>query len=154
MDWNKLKKEYIAGGVSYRELASKYNAPFGTLRKVAARDHWRDLRDKARAEADTIIVNEVSNAMSANASKVSEVADKLLTKLSDSIDKISVLDSQSIKHYTSALKDLKDIKGIKSDADMREQEARIDNLRRQAEKGEESKDVTVVIAPEAEGYSE
>ena len=44
------------------------------------------------------------------------------------------MDSQTIKHFTSALKDLRDIKGVKSDADMREQEARIANLRKQAEK--------------------
>ena len=34
---------------------------------------------------------------------------------------------------------------IRSDADMREQEARIENLRRQAQKNDAGDDVTVVI---------
>ena len=58
------------------------------------------------------------------------------------------------KHLcTSALKDLKEIKGFKTDADMREQEARIRNLERQAEADDASKDIEVHIGSEAEEYS-
>jgi hypothetical protein len=46
------------------------------------------------------------------------------------LDDFEMLDTQGIKHLTSSLKDIKDIKGIKSDIDLREQEARIDKLRK------------------------
>ena len=46
---------------------------------------------------------------------------------------IEVLDSQSIKHFTSALKDIRDIKVIKSPMDLKEQEARIAKLQKEAE---------------------
>jgi hypothetical protein len=58
-----------------------------------------------------------------------------------------------MKHLTSALKDLKEIKGYKSAADMREQDARIRNLEKQAEANNESKDIEVTIASDAEEYS-
>lgn len=130
MDWQKIKTEYVAGGTSYRKLAAKYDVPFSTLKRVAAKEKWPQLRERARAKADTKVVD----AAAQNAAKVFEVANKLLDKLSQTIDDLTALDGQTIKHFTSALKDLRDIKGVKSDADMREQEARIANLRKQAEK--------------------
>lgn len=60
MDWKKIKAEYIKGGTSYRKLAEKYNAPFGTLRKVAAKEGWRELRDKTRLKTDTRLTDAVS----------------------------------------------------------------------------------------------
>ena len=65
--------------------------------------------------------------------KISDVADMLLDKISNTLAIMDVVDSQSIKHFTSALKDIKDIKGIKSDIDLKEQEARIAKLQKEAE---------------------
>ncbi len=79
------------------------------------------------------------------------MADKLLAKIGEVIDIVST--TQDIRHLTSALKDIKDIKGFKSSADIREQEARIRNLEKQAEKQDESNDVTVTIGSDAEEYS-
>lgn len=133
MDWSKLKREYIAGGTSYRKLAEKYGVSFSTLRKVAAKEGWTELRDKARAKADTKIINTVSSKEARKANKIIDVADRLLNKIITTIDAMDVIDSQSIKHFTSALKDLKDIKGFKTAADMREQEARIAKLEKECQ---------------------
>jgi predicted xylose isomerase-like sugar epimerase len=46
------------------------------------------------------------------------------------------MDTQGMKHISGVLKDVKEIYMVKSDADMREQEARIKNLQKQAEKDE------------------
>lgn len=141
MDWKRIKAEYIAGGTSYRKLAEKYGVPFGTLRKVAAKEKWTDLRSKAEAKADTKLVDTVSEKEADRAAKIINVADKLLDKISEVID--TVKDTQGIKHISSALKDIKDIKGFKTDADMREQEARIAKLQKEAEKTDDS-DVTEI----------
>lgn len=117
MDWKKLKKEYIAGGTSYRKLADKYGVSFSTLRKTAAKENWRELRDKARAKSDIKIVEAISDNDARKVLSVIDAADTLLSKLIDTVEALDVIDSQSLKHYTSALKDLRDIKGVKSDAD-------------------------------------
>lgn len=59
------------------------------------------------------------------------------------------LTTQSVKHLTSALKDIKDVKGIKSEIDLKEQEARIDKLRKEinSDKVDESKPCGVVMMP-------
>ena len=141
MDWKRIKAEYIAGGTSYRKLAEKYKVSQSTLRKVAAKEQWTDLRNKARTKAGLKIADVVSEKEAAKADKIIDVADKLLNKIADVIDLIS--DTQGLKHISSALKDIKDIKGFKSAADMREQEARIKNLEKQAQ--EEDKDTTVIV---------
>ena len=115
MDWKKIKAEYIAGGTSYRKLAKKYNVSFSTLRKVAAKEQWTELRNKAGAKRDTKIIDSVSDKEAKKAVDIVDVADKLLSKISELMDSVP-LDTQSMKHLTSALKDLKDIKGYKTKA--------------------------------------
>jgi hypothetical protein len=148
VDWKVIKAEYIAGGTSYRKLADKYNVPFGTLRRIAKQEKWTQKRTQVEHKVDTNIIETVSEMETEKAVNIIDVADKLLGKISELMDAIP-LDTQSMKHLTSALKDLKDIKGFKSDADMREQEARIRNLEKQAEKDEnDSEDITVTFATE------
>jgi C4-type Zn-finger protein len=56
------------------------------------------------------------------------------------------INTQSMKNLSGVLKDIKEILMVRSDADMREQEARIAKLKKEAEKEEHgSGDVTVVI---------
>ena len=147
MDWKRIKAEYIAGGTSYRKLAEKHNVSFSTLRKVAAKEKWTDLRNKAGAKTDTKIVDSVSDKNAKKAIKIDKVADKLLNKISTMID--TVHDTQGIKHISSALKDIKDIKGYKSAIDLEEQKARIKNLEKQAQDSnqDDGKPKGVILLP-------
>ena len=152
MDWKRIKAEYIAGGISYRKLADKYGVSFNTLKTRAKEEQWYQLRQQKDYRTTTKIVESLSDKDAEKAVDIIDVADKLLGKISELMDAIP-LDTQSMKHLTSALKDLKEIKGFKSDADMREQEARIRNLERQVEADNTSKDIVVEIGSEAEEYS-
>lgn len=155
IDYSKLKREYLRGNISYRELAKKYGVPFGTLRKVAAKEQWTQLRTQARTKADTKIIDAISEKEAQQAVDIIDVADKLLGKISEIMDEI-VLDTQSMKQLTSALKDLKDIKGIKTEADMREQEARIAKLRADAEKDDANtnKEIKITFDGDVDEYSQ
>lgn len=145
-DWKRIKAEYVAGGTSYRKLAEKYKVSFGTLRKVAAKEKWTDLRNKAEAKEDTKLVDSIGEKNAIRASKIIDVADKLLDKISKTVDAMDVIDSQSLKHFTSALKDLKEIKGFKSDLDLKEQEARIAKLEKEATATEDTtKEISITI---------
>ena len=136
VDWKRIKAEYIAGGTSYRQLAEKYKVKLSALRSVAEREKWVELKAQAQHKTDTKIVDAVSDQNAETATNINKVADKLLNKISTLID--TVHDTQGIKHISSALKDIKEIKGVKSSADMREQEARIAKLQKEAEKTDDS----------------
>jgi transposase len=146
-DWKKIKAEYIAGGTSYRKLAKKYDVSLTTLQRYATKEKWTDLRQQAEAKADTKIVNLVSEKQADRASKIIDVADMLLDKITV-LAMFESIDTQGLKHLTSALKDLKEIKGFKSDADMREQEARIAKLVKEAEKDDADTNQEVVVTIE------
>lgn len=94
MDWKRIKAEYIAGGTSYRKLAEKYNVSFSTLRKVAAKEQWTELRNKAGAKRDTKIVDSVSKQEAQKAvdklARVSDLTDKLLDKLEQAIEELDI----------------------------------------------------------------
>lgn len=89
----------------------------------------------------------------------SERPDKPTKEVIDEIEEIvqtaTIVDRSGLKAITSALRDLKEIQMIKSELDRREQEARIDNLRKQAQKDEEqSKVIEVVFAAGPEEWNE
>ena len=120
MDWKKIKAEYIAGGISYRKLAVKYGVSFSTLRNIAIREKWTDLREQASNKAVTKLVESIGERNGTYTVSVNDVADRLLDKITEMIEQ-ECLNTQSIRQLTSALKDIKDIKdikGIKSDSDV------------------------------------
>ena len=134
MDWNKLKAEYISGGTSYRKLAEKYGVSRSKLQAIATREKWVDLQSQAKAKTESKIVDSISDQEAKKAIDIIDVADKLLEKIGTLADMVG--DADSIKKLTSAIKDLKDIKGIKSEADIREQEARIAKLQKETQEEE------------------
>ena len=152
MDWNQIKAEYIAGGTSYRKLAEKYKVSFNTLKDIAVQEKWYGLKNKAHNDATTKMVNSVAKDIAKKSVKINDVADKLLDKISELLDEFD-LDTQSIKHLTSSLKDIKDIKGLKSDIDLREQEARINKLRKDAEEEQQDKTIKVTFNDELDKYN-
>ena len=67
----------------------------------------------------------------------------------------SIVDRQGLKQIASALKDIKEVKMLRSELDRQEQEARIANLRRQVDKDEEdSSMIEVVFAAGPEEWNE
>ena len=154
MDWKRIKAEYIAGGTSYRKLAEKYGVSFNTLKRRAKEEQWYELRGQKEHKTTTKIVESLSDKDAEKAVDIIDVADKLLGKLSELMETM-VVDTQSFKQLTSALKDLKEIKGYKSDADMREQEARINKLRKEAEREDDTtNEIEIVFKAGEEAWNE
>ena len=57
----------------------------------------------------------------------------------------SIVDRQGLKQIASALRDIKEVKMLRSELDKQEQEARIANLRRQVDKDENDSSVIEVV---------
>ena len=164
VDWNKIKAEYIAGGTSYRKLAEKYGASESTLKKKAAKEHWSELRSQAGTKTELKIVDSVSDknaedAVSA-ASLISEAAMNFLKQIAaESIrlarGEIEAEYRTKYSEYALALARFKDVLDIKSEKDIEEQQARIDNLRKQAQKDDTNNDKKIEIEYNGmEDYSE
>lgn len=146
MDWKRIKAEYIAGGTSYRKLAEKYNVSQSTLRKVAAKEQWTELRNNVRTKADAKSVEILSEKSAKIDDKYFRLVDKLFDRAEEVIDNTTVWQPTSLKEMATTMRYLKECKGVKSDADMREQEARIAKLRKEAEREDDTvNEIEVVL---------
>lgn len=151
MDWNKLKAEYIAGGISYRKLAEKHGVSFNTLKDIAVGEKWTELRQQAHNDATTKIIESVVEENTKHTASIYDAADKLLAKIIDMSGQEG-LTTQSVRHLTSALKDIKDIKGVKSDIDLKEQNARINKLIKEAEDEKKDTNINITFGDEVKKY--
>ncbi len=147
-DWNEIKKEYISTKTSYRKLVDKYGVSLTTLQRIASKENWLGLRQQAETKTETKLLNSIAIEKAQVKCNIERVANKLIGKLETSIDALKVIDGGTIKSYTSALKDLKEITNIKSEIDLKEQEARIAKLEKDVGKGDiESSEIGVVLIP-------
>lgn len=155
-DWQSIKTEYITTETSYRKLAQKYGVSYNAIGNRSRDENWQELRDQHMTKTMTKTMNAIASQQASRAARLQTVADKLLAKVERLVDEGEELlaDTATMRDIARVLKDLKDIQMIKSDADMREQEARIDKLRKEAAVEKENNEVKVTIVGELEEYSE
>lgn len=144
VDWKAIKAEYIAGGIGYRKLAEKHGVSFSTLSQMAMREKWTDLRKKANDKTDTVLAETIGKRNAKKSAKIDMLVDMLLDKLVERMDDLLV-EGKDAKSIASALKDLRDLKGIKDKLDVKEQKARIRKLEREAEADDASDDTTITV---------
>lgn len=153
MDWKRIKAEYIAGGTSYRKLCTKYGVPRTNLERKAKEEKWAELRRQAEGRAEAKIVDAISRQNAKVDDTYFRIVDKLMKKAEELVDNTPIWQPTNLKEMATTMKYLKECKGVKSDADIREQEARIKKLEKEIEAEAKDNGVTIVIAPDVEEYS-
>jgi hypothetical protein len=143
VEWSKIKAEYLAGGTSYRKLAKKYGVPFSNLKNIAIKEQWTQLREQTKNRTDTKLVENIGRQNAKIDDTYFRIVDKLMKKAEELVDNTPIWQPTNLKDMATTMKYLKECKGVKSEADIREQEARIRNLEKQAES--EVKDTTVIV---------
>ena len=144
-DWQAIKTEYITTDTSYRKLAQKYGVNVTTIAKRASDEEWVEQRKQYATKKQAKTLERISQQEANRAAKIHSVADKLLLKIEAMVESGRPLDSKGIRALTAAVKDLKEIQSVRSELDKQEQEARIANLRKQAEKDDDTADVIEVV---------
>ena len=149
-DWNKIKTEYITKGTSYRKLAQKYGVGESTLFTRASKERWVEQKEQHQSKTVAKTLDAISNKQVDRAANLISVSDILLEKVKSLLETNAevLADTQSMKHISGVLKDIKEIQMIKSDADLREQEARIKKLQKEAEQEDTNTEVTITFTSE------
>ena len=132
-DWQAIKTEYITTDTSYRKLAEKYGISHVQIGNVGRQEKWVDLRRQHLNKTFTKTLEQISQQEANRAAKIHSVADKLLQKIEDLVDR-PMMQPKDVRSLVAAVRDLKEIQGVKSDMDKREQKARIATLEKQANK--------------------
>ena len=146
-DWNKIKTEYITTDTSYRKLAQKYGLDQATIAQRGKKEDWVGIRKQKASETQAKIIDAVEDRKVDRATRLQSVADKLLDEVEALVETGDLvhMNTQAMKHISGVLKDIKEIQMIRSDADMREQEARIKKLQKEAEQEDTNTEVVITF---------
>lgn len=154
-DWQAIKTEYITTDTSYRKLAQKYGIHYKVISERGKAEGWVELRAQHRDKTLTKTLDKISQQEANRAARIHTVADKLLNKIEAMVDSEEPMSEKSIRALTAAVKDLKEIQSVRSELDKQEQEARIANLRRQADKDSDTADtIEIVFSAGEEAWNE
>ena len=121
-DWNRIKAEYVAGGISQRDLADKYGIPFGTMQKRAVKGKWTEERTQAGAKVVEKVIQKTAKKTADNATLAADIKRKgllLLNRLFDEFETVTstehrdykgrnLTDIKRLRDLTAAYKDLTD----------------------------------------------
>ena len=155
MDWSRIRKDYIAGRGSYRELSAKYGVPYRTLADRAKAEKWVELRNQSRAKAASKTVETVADANGRVQTRMQDAAEALMGKVVEGVLAADPEDARNLKAYSGVLRDLKEVLDLRTPLDVKEQEARIEKLRRESEKEREDRNREVVVTfGGADGWAE
>ena len=155
IDWKTIETEYVTSDISHRELCEKYGICRSTISKKASEDKWTEKRNNHRAKTVSKAVNAVGKSQAEQTAKLFAVGGLLLDNAKLLLEENPKLlaDTSAMKDVSVVLKNLKDLLMVKSDADKREQEARIDKLRKEAAIEKENNEIRVTIAGDLDEYS-
>ena len=153
MDWSRIRRDYIAGKGSYRELSAKYGVPLKTLARRAKEEGWPDLRKQAGHKAATKTVDAIADSKSVAGKKIYDAAIALIDKTMNGIQAIDPEQAKALKSYSGVLRDLQEVLDLRPELDILEQEARIEKLRREAEKDTDTGTEFAVELGEADAWA-
>lgn len=156
-DWNAIKTEYITDEhSSYRKLAEKYDVPLTTLAAKAKKEKWSDRKKQHNDKIVTKTVEKDEKNKVDRMARLMTVTDKLLNKIEQTVDHLTeadiIIEKSTLKQISGALKDIKEIQGAKTERDIREQEARIRNLEKQAQEEDKKDNITVIFASDMDEF--
>ena len=168
-DWKGIRLDY-SQGMTQSALQAKYGVAASTLRKRIRAEGW-SRKESAKVQEDEQISVSVprSPAPDPRLTRVDALADAMLGCLERAVRELDTV-TQNVREK-SKLEDgaelvtdferllpeekgIKDVLTLRSDADTREQEARIAKLQRDLDRETEKASVTVVLEGESGCYAE
>lgn len=165
-DWDKMRAEYVKGGVSYRDLCAKYGVGRSVLGQVAKREGWTKLRDKAAETARTEVAKRIGRQQGKDLAQMVRATESfaatlegLLTALAENPEGL-VADLRGVESIAGALRkttdNLRELYGIPTEAQkLARERLAIERERWKAEKAEKGNEKEgVVIRIEMDGAAE
>jgi hypothetical protein len=152
MDWAAIKREYITTGISQRALAKKYEVSLTAIRRRSVKEGWVKARIQTSDKATAKIVEKASDLTAEGEKILREAALEMARRLLGLAKNFEPSSNLKAKDITGALRDCREILDIRSEKDLKEQDARIAKLEREAAQENDTKSVTVRIKGAGDGW--
>ena len=140
-DWDAIKAEYIAGGVSYKDLSSKYGVSYDLVTKKGREGKWNEAKQRVAKKATSKLVVIAADRQARSLSNIMTAADKLSNRLIDDMDAIA--NARDVSDIAKALKyaadTLAQVYGIQTPAQLHRQKMDEEKLKIERERLEMDK---------------
>lgn len=113
IDWNTIRAEYIAGGISQRRLAEKHGISQGYLMQRANAENWTEARAEALSRSIEKTKQMTAEQVGRSAVTAERIREKLLKRLEREIDKLPESIGSNRHKGTTQFEYGKDGKGYK-----------------------------------------
>lgn len=165
-DWTAIRQEYITGDIGLRPLAEKRRVSFNTLKDHAKREGWGEKRRDYRKETGFVgratphhttnfnVVEYIPPDIPDGSSKLYVATEAILERVLELMPKSKSM--YELRAAAAALKDVKEIRQIRTPLDEEEQIARIAKLKAEV-KGQgagQDEPVLVEFVGESEGAAQ
>ena len=134
VNWRKIKAEYIAGGVSQRELAEKYGIAWGTFSKRTRKEKWTAARKRAEEKAVENVSQKTAEIVADNAVLIERIKTGLLQRLVSMVEEYPDKNAAEIKKKEGGalliyrMKDIAAVLSVLEDKSAKGQAADIEDL--------------------------
>lgn len=142
--WRKIKTEYITSDKSLHRIAIDNEIRYDTIRLQSKKEDWKNLRERHRENIVQKTVEKIERQKVEQVEELRSTASAILAKANELIGS-EAISPQSLKSLSGVLRDVKEILDIRSDADLREQEARILKLQKDAAGEDETKAPRLIV---------
>lgn len=155
--WVELRRQHLAKALS-KSLEKDIKTKADRLSRInKATDRLLEKVEQAIDELDLIIVKSTRKEKVIeydNRERPDKPTREVISEEEEIGEVSSIIDRNGLKLIASALRDIKEVQMLKSEMDDQEQEARIANLRKMAEKDDSKNEpIQVSMAEELEDYS-
>ena len=145
-EWKKAKIEYATQGMTQRQIAKKYGVDPGQVGRRAKKEGWLEARQRHDSEVSAEIMKASKASKVDREKKLLDAGDRLLEQVVNYLME-SAISPKEFRQISATLLDLKELHGIKSDADRREQDARILALQSKVRAEEDDEETGVIMLP-------
>ena len=160
-NWEKIRQDYLTGNESQAALARRYGISRTALSKRIRQEGWKREATpgwESRLRRVDALADRMLTALERAVEELDTVTQSVRekTKTDDGREIVTefqrllpgeqgIIDRGGLKQLTGVLKDIKDVLMLRSEADSREQEARIAKLQRDLQKEEMQSRVIVTM---------
>lgn len=154
--WEKIRTEYITQGKKPVELSKKYRVSKNDIYQRAKDEDWKGKKGNYREETGEKIIEAVQKREIDDALRLVTVGDRILDRVEEilEIGRIKHMTPTGLKNLSEVVLNIKELKNIRSAEDIEEQRARIEKLRREADRDDRSASITVTLEGAMDSYGE
>jgi hypothetical protein len=136
---NKIRSDFISGKKTLQEAADENKVSYSTLSKISSKENWKEAKEKCAQDSEKTAIELTTKKCARDIERFYTIGNRLLDKAENQIE--NIVDADDLVKIANAMVKIKDALDLRSKEDRDEQRARIEKLRKEAERDDGKKEM-------------